>query len=157
MQEPSCLYQLGRLHQMFSVQLEEFRQRCSVWDTDDLRLSRKAYQENNIGLALELEDGEIMCAIIPHKGSGKCVPGVFKESKLDEITETGTTTLRFSTAVIGMIPYMVIWDSAISGANRLASKLVALEVTGPVRFIMLDHNYRPTHMALATFKKLAMS
>lgn len=147
-------YQLSVLYDTFAVQLERFKIESERWDTDELKASRRSFQENNIGLALGVEPGEISCVVIPHKGSGKCLSSAFQENKLEGLTDT---TLRFTAAPIGLIPYIAIWNSAVSGVNKKASKLLGMKVTGPVSFIMLDDNYRPTHTSLILFKRHTMS
>lgn len=152
-QEARDPYELSVLYDTFAVQIERFRIESTRWDTDQLRASRRAYQENNIGLALSLVAGEIACVVVPHKGSGKCMSSAFQEKKLANLTDT---KLRFTAAMIDFVPFIAIWNSGVSGVNKRASKLLGMEVTGPVSFILLDHDYKPTHTSIVLFKKHVM-
>jgi hypothetical protein len=142
-----------QLRSLLLEELHHFSLMCAQFDTSEVLEDRRSFcQQENELLDVDLLPGERRCAIVPQKGSLNSVSNyTFQENE----ARSGKWT--FSLALIYKIPYIVVCNSNIrSGINKVASDLCEHKLFGPVIFIMLDHEYKPTHMRVYTFKKKAL-
>lgn len=143
------------LANLLAPSLEAFRDEASrTWDTPEIVARRKSLCDMSLPkLHFGLQPGEIRCVIVPHKGSAKSV-----SSYIMQEMEVGSLKWEFGCCVIARVPYLVASNSSNSGSvNKTASRLLGVTARGPVIFMLLDHEYLPTHMTVKIFQTLAMS
>ena len=163
------------LASLLDSSLIEFKTQSSqTWDSPSRVNERKKFCEVTFSkLHIGLDLGEIRCVIVPQKGSlGSVSPFIFQETEVISGTRSRESDATagpgvisegqkwdFGCCSIGQVPYLVASKNSDSnkGLNKTASKLVGREVRGPIVFILLDHDYKPTHMIVDMFKKLAIS